>query len=371
MSTGKSIITKTNFASKKLLGKAQMSNLKDDVNESIPSNVSVPTQTVFGEDIPNDPGNQFYTLFSASAGAPATVERVYFDIVSLSDTIYDADTATSGGGGSGESSESGPHGYYLKLPANYESTSSNPNAGSGVFTNNKRIYDSRGLLQLVPPLLSNASPNKYFAKIYKGDPTNPANEITSGDTIDWQIDYYAGTIFIQDYSSSKVPLTASAYLYVGKYLDTKINNISGSDGSGGGIFTEINGSTAFSTSSVNIGSNATPSQTLNVRGTTELSGGLIHKRVYKTGNYTVAVSDYFIAANSTGGAITFALPDASTAEEGQTWVSKDEGGVANTNNIFVSAAAGQTIDGRTQVTLESPYASIQIYTDGVDKYYIF
>ena len=83
------------------------------------------------------------------------------------------------------------------------------------------------------------------------------------------------------------------------------------------------------------------------------------------------MSDYFIAANSTGGAITFALPDASTAEEGQTWVFKDEGGVANTNNIFVSAAAGQTIDGRTQVTLESPYASIQIYTDGVDKYYIF
>ena len=52
MSTGKSITTQTNFASKKLLGKAHTSNLKTDVNESIPSNVSVPSKTVFGETSP-------------------------------------------------------------------------------------------------------------------------------------------------------------------------------------------------------------------------------------------------------------------------------------------------------------------------------
>ena len=44
MSTGKSITTQTNFASKKLLGKAHTSNLKTDVNESIPSNVSIPSK---------------------------------------------------------------------------------------------------------------------------------------------------------------------------------------------------------------------------------------------------------------------------------------------------------------------------------------
>ena len=225
MSTGKSIITQTNFASKKLLGKAHTSNLKTDVNESIPSNVSLPSTTVFGDPIPNDPGDAFYTVYSASVGENAAVERVYFDIVSISDTIYDADTP---GGGGDENSETGPHGYYLKLPANYETTSSNPNRGTGSFTNGKRIYDSRGGLQLVPPLISNASPNKYFIKIYKGDPSDPANEITSGDTIDWQFDYYAGVVFIQDYFASKEPVTASAYLYVGDYLDDKINNISGS-----------------------------------------------------------------------------------------------------------------------------------------------
>jgi hypothetical protein len=372
MSTGKSIITQTNFASKKLLGKAHTSNLKTDVNESIPSNVSIPSKTVFGEDIPNNPGTQMYTLYSASAGGPATVERVFLDIVSISDTIYDADTATSGGGGSGESSESGPHGYYLKLPSNYASTSSNPNKGSGVFTNGKRIYDSRGELQLVPPLISNASPNNYFIKLYKGDPTNPANEITSGDIIDWQFDYYSGIIFIQDYSSTKVPLTASAYLYVGKYLDDKINDISGSSGGGGGIFTEINASKAFTTSSINVGANATPTHTLEVKGTTLLSGGVIHKRTTKSSNYTVTVSDYYVGGNSTGGAFTFALPDASTSTSGQTWVFKDEGGSADTNGITISASAyGQTIDGENTVVLESSYASIQVYSNGVDKFYIF
>jgi len=374
MSTGKTNITSTQFAAKKLLGKAHTSNLKSDVNETIPSNVSVPSKTVFGEDIPNNPGDNFFTMYSASvaAGGSATVERVYLDIVSISDTIYDADSVVSGGGGSGESSQSGPHGYYLKLPANYETTSSNPRKGTGVFTNNKRIYDSRGELQLVPPLISNASPNKYFLKLYKGDPTNAANEITSGDVIDWQFDYYSGVIFIQDYSSSKVPLTASAYLYVGKYLDDKINDISSSGGgSGGGIFTESAVNRAFTTSSINVGSSTPPTKTLNVKGTSELSGGIIHKRIYKTSNYTATISDYFIGVNSSGGAFAVTLPDAATSNDGQTWVIKDEGGAANTNNITISASGSQQIDGENSVVLESPYASIQLYSNGSNKFYIF
>jgi hypothetical protein len=241
-----------------------------------------------------------------------------------------------------------------------------------MFTNGKRLYDSRGELQLVPPLISNASPNNYFIKLYKGDPTNPANEITSGDIIDWQFDYYAGVVFIQDYSSTKVPLTASAYLYVGKYLDEKINNISSSAGGGGGIFTEADGSRAFTTSSVNIGSGDTPTKTLNVKGSSELSGALSHKRVLKSGNYTVTVNDYFIAANTSVGPITFTLPSAAACADGQVWVFKDEYGDANTNNITIeTAVGGQTIDGENSIVLESPYASIQLYSNGADKFYVF
>ena len=84
MSTGKTNLTSTQFAAKKLLGKAHTSNLKGDVNESIPSNVSLPSEGIFAESIPNDPGSDFYTLYSASSGAPATVEKVYLDVVLFS-----------------------------------------------------------------------------------------------------------------------------------------------------------------------------------------------------------------------------------------------------------------------------------------------
>ena len=153
-------------------------------------------------------------------------------------------------------------------------------------------------------------------------------------------------------------------------FDTYTASVAG--GAGGGIFTEVNGTQAFTTSSVNIGTNDTPTQTLNVKGVTELSGGLVHKRQPKTGNYSVTTSDYFIAADSSGGVITFSLPNAASATEGQTWVFKDEGGAAHTNNIIISPTTdGQTIDGQASIRLESPYASVQIYTDGVSKYYIF
>ena len=68
MSTGKTNITSTQFAAKKLLGKAHTSNLKSDVNESIPSNVSITSQGVFAEPIPNSPGTDFFTMYSASDG---------------------------------------------------------------------------------------------------------------------------------------------------------------------------------------------------------------------------------------------------------------------------------------------------------------
>ena len=99
---------------------------------------------------------------------------------------------------------------------------------------------------------------------------------------------------------------------------------------------------------------------------------MIHKRVVKSSNYTVSISDYYLGGNSSGGAFTFALPDASTSTSGQTWVFKDEAGSAHTNGITISASAyGQTIDGENTVVLESSYASIQIYSDGVNKFYIF
>tara|TARA_B100000683_G_scaffold276750_1_gene331944 strand:- start:221 stop:1318 length:1098 start_codon:yes stop_codon:yes gene_type:complete len=365
MSTGKTNLTSTQFAAKKLLGKAQTSNLKSDVNEAVPSNVSIPSETIFGEAIPNDPGTDFYTMYSASAGGPATVEQVYFDIVEFSDTIYDADDT---GGGGDEASTSGAHGYYLKLPAAYQTTSSNPAKGTGAFTNGKRVYDSRGALQLVPPLISNASPNRYFLKLYKGDPTDPANEITSGDSIDWQVDYYSGIVFIQDYNSARIPVTASAYLYVGEYLDEKLASISAS--AGGGTVDGSGASTrvAYWSDADTLASDANftfSNSTLNV------NGGIKLKRRTVTTTITASASDYFIGVNSSGGAFTVRLLDASSLANGQSLVIKDEGGATNSNPVIIKAHSGQTIDGQDAVTLESPYSAISLYSNGSNAYFIY
>ena len=365
MSTGKTNTTSTQFAAKKLLGKAHTSNLKSDVNESVPSNVSIPSETIFGEAIPNDPGTAFYTMYSASNGGPATVEQVYFDVVSISDTIYDADDT---GGGGDESSASGPHGYYLKLPAAYQTTSSNPAKGTGAFTNGKRIYDSRGALQLIPPLISNASPNRYFLKLYKGDPTDPANEITSGDSIDWQVDYYSGIVFIQDYNTSRVPVTASGYLYVGEYLDDKIASISASAGGGTVDGTGANTRLAFWSDADTLTADANLTF---ANSTLSINGGLKLKRRTVTAHVTASASDYFIGVNSSGGSFDVRLLDASSLENGQTLVIKDEAGQSNSNPVTIKAHSGQTIDGQPSVVLESPFSAISIYSDGTSAYFIY
>lgn len=368
MSTGKTNLTSTQFAAKKLLGKAHTSNLFSDVNESIPSNVSLPSEGVFGEPIPNNPGSAFYTLYSASADEPATVEQVYFDIVSLSNTIYDANDS---GGGGDEASTSGPHGYYLKLPSNYETTSSNPLTGSGNFTNGKRIYDSRGGLQLVPPLISNASPNKYFLKLYKGDPSNPANEITSGDTIDWQVDYYSGIIFIQDYDSSKVPVTASAYLYVGKYLDAKINSISSSAGGNVEILNDGSSLTTAVTSINFTGSGIVATKSGNdVTVTVADAGGITYSRREITATATASVSDTLLGVSASA-ALEIRLPSAGDYENGQYFTIKDEGGNADQYGIIIRTSGSETIDGELSVTLESPFAALNIYSNGSNKFFIY
>lgn len=414
MSTGKTNLTSTQFAAKKLLGKAHTSNLKGDVNESIPSNVSLPSEGIFAESIPNDPGTDFYTLYSASSGDPATVERVYLDVVAIADTVYDANVD---GGGGDEASGNGTHGYYLKLPSNYETTSSNPNAGSDVFTNGKRIYDSRGGLQLVPPLISNANPNKYFLKLYKGDASNPANEITSGDTIDWQVDYYAGTIFVQDYSATTIPVSASAYLYVGKYLGEKISTLSVSSNQGTDITVKDEGSdlttavTSFdfvgagvtatdngsgeiivtitgngSGSAITVRDEGTLSTTAltsidfvgagvnasssNGDITVTIPGGAGYSRRAVSTTITASVSDKILGVSGSS-AIDIRLPSAGDYQSGQYFTVKDESGAANIKNITIRPSGSQTIDGLAFVTLESPYSAVNIYSDGTSKFFIY
>ena len=168
--------------------------------------------------------------------------------------------------------------------------------------------------------------------------------------------------------TASVGLSASFLYGDGRYL-TNITASSG--GSGAGIFTEVNGTQAFTTSSIGVGSEATPTHTLSVRGGSFLSGGVIHKRTQISTTYTASTTDYYLGVNSTNGVVSVRLPDAAVCADGQTFIFKDEGGAGKTNNITISASGSQTIDGSNSVVLESSYGAFALYCNGIDKFFIF
>lgn len=65
------------------------------------------------------------------------------------------------------------------------------------------------------------------------------------------------------------------------------------------------------------------------------------------------------------------LPNASDLEAGQIYIFKDEAGNAGSYSIQIKASGSQTIDGHAEIILESPYAAVNLYTDGASKYFVF
>tara|TARA_R100001082_G_C4339136_1_gene149268 strand:- start:255 stop:1019 length:765 start_codon:yes stop_codon:yes gene_type:complete len=109
---------------------------------------------------------------------------------------------------------------------------------------------------------------------------------------------------------------------------------------------------------------------LKVSGSTFISGSVTHKRKFVNSDYSVSTTDYYIGVDTTANTVKLTLPTATTLLDGQTMVVKDEGGVANVNHITISGSASDTIDGQNQVVLESPFASIQLYCNGANKFFI-
>jgi len=116
-----------------------------------------------------------------------------------------------------------------------------------------------------------------------------------------------------------------------------------------------------STDRVGIGTSV-PSHTLTTAGNTHLSGGLVHKHTTVSSVYTASVADYILGVSAVPTEIEV---DATLFAEGQVLVIKDESGATSvTDTILLSGAAAQTIDGDTTVTMESPYGSLLLYSNG-------
>ena len=214
---GKTTRTATLFAQKKLFGKANTSGIKSDSQEIIGSNVSIGSQTIFGELLPSSPVRGRY-LLQGVGDLSRTVEFIRFKVSVIPGTTYYANVSSNAGGD--EVQVAGPHGYYLSLPNDYEIVSLNPKKGNGNFNSGKALYETLGKVQIVPPNFSNTLPNPYLLKIYTDDGTGtgPGIEIPLLDEVDWSIDCYNGILFLQDYNANKIPAWAEGFIYVGEMV---------------------------------------------------------------------------------------------------------------------------------------------------------
>ena len=101
--------------------------------------------------------------------------------------------------------------------------------------------------------------------------------------------------------------------------------------------------------------------------------GLIVNRTIVSSSYIIKRTEYFIGVDtmSSTGSIIISLPFASGSVNGRTYIVKDEGGMAETKPIIIDTQNGDTIDGEDIAIIESPYASLNIYTDGNSRWFIY
>jgi hypothetical protein len=174
--------------------------------------------------------------------------------------------------------------------------------------------------------------------------------------------------FIDNISGSVI----SASYFVGN--GSLLTNISGSGGTttatGGGPLTAIQFKTG-SAGEISGSSNLLFDYTI-PKFTT--NSGFVVNRTTTSTNLTLAPAQHIIGVDTSvaTASLTLTLPNASTLSNGQIFIVKDEGGMADTKNIILSCSiSGQTIDGEGTITIESPYSAINLYSNGNNKYFIY
>jgi len=157
--------------------------------------------------------------------------------------------------------------------------------------------------------------------------------------------------------SASLNVSASYYYGDGQYL----TNIGGGAGSATGQGPA--GSLQFVTGSGGISGSA---KVLYDYGNDvlTLNTGLIHNRTGISSNYTASITDYILAVTSVPLEIEL---DAVSFAEGQVVMVKDETGTASgVNTIILNPSASQTVDGESSATIDSPYGSIFLYSNGTN-----
>jgi hypothetical protein len=104
--------------------------------------------------------------------------------------------------------------------------------------------------------------------------------------------------------------------------------------------------------------------TVVVKGASYLSGGLVHKRTAVATRHTASITEYILGVTGVPTSILF---DATAFSDGQVIVVKDESGAAaSATAITLNPSGSQTIDGATSQTIESPHGAVLLYSNGVN-----
>lgn len=176
--------SKISIAFKKSVLKAHTDNTKEPYNEALASFSSTAAATVFGQALTAAPTTTPYWN-------DGVVEFVRLDLI--------PDPSSNG------------HAFLAKLPADYQTNSSNPKKGTGPFVNGQQLSLSAGALQVVPPL---------FGLDYEGKPYRGAALVAPGDVVDWYLDYANGVIFQEnDPNTSPSNMThLECFIYIGDMM---------------------------------------------------------------------------------------------------------------------------------------------------------
>ena len=104
--------------------------------------------------------------------------------------------------------------------------------------------------------------------------------------------------------------------------------------------------------------------------TVTIPGGVNYSRDAVVSTITASITSSILGVSGTT-AIDVRLPSAADYSSGQFFTIKDESGAADTKNITIRTSGSQTIDGESFIVLESPYAAVNIYSDGSSKFFIY
>jgi len=210
MANKKTNLTQTVIAFKKLSGVVNTSMTKTDLSETIGTSIQIGSNKIFAQPLPTS--SQIPTTMY-DTDAPRIVQLIQFDLVPVAGTNYSAQSADS----EAESTTITTHSFALKLKDDYETEGvANLKAGTPPFTDGN--FASGSDIQLVPPSFD----IQYGISLLDQD----GNAITTGDDMDWYFDYPSGMLFRQDGDNTTIPVSGSCYMYIGTYMDERIQSAS-------------------------------------------------------------------------------------------------------------------------------------------------